>query len=268
MRLTLFFLTPTFLLLTCFFLTSRPVKSQTREVSAFQAHSHNDYLQKEPFGLAFRHGFGSIEADIFLKNDSLFVAHEEGEITSERTLEALYLLPIAKLCEKGSNSAYYTPEQPLQLLIDLKTPHSATLKMLVETLTPYQACWYPAGGVKIVISGDTPPPAQFDDYPEFIFFDGRPEVNYTKIQLNRIALISQSFKKYSGWNGQGKLPREDREVMYQVIEAAHLQNKPFRFWASPDNRNTWETLIELGADFLNTDKIEALSKYISGRDRD
>ncbi|MCH5686690.1 hypothetical protein LWM68_21950 [Niabella sp. W65] len=60
------------------------------------AHSHNDYLQKFPFWQAYYEGFGSVEADVFLKEGNLVVAHTAGEIDKERTLEALYLKPLQK----------------------------------------------------------------------------------------------------------------------------------------------------------------------------
>ena len=44
------------------------------------AHSHNDYENPIPFFTAYEQGFGSIEADIFYFNDSLFVGHTFGDI--------------------------------------------------------------------------------------------------------------------------------------------------------------------------------------------
>lgn len=46
----------------------------------YKVHSHNDYLQEVPFWQAYSGGAASIEVDLFLKRDSLFVTHSEGEI--------------------------------------------------------------------------------------------------------------------------------------------------------------------------------------------
>ena len=56
-----------------------------------QAHAHNDYEHQRPLLDALDHGFTGVEADIWLVDGKLLVAHEEVHIKPERTLEALYL---------------------------------------------------------------------------------------------------------------------------------------------------------------------------------
>jgi hypothetical protein len=72
------------------FIAAQSVKSY----STAQAHSHNDYERAHPFTDAYEQQFGSVEADIFLVNDTLFVAHNLKDIRHGRTFTALYLLPI------------------------------------------------------------------------------------------------------------------------------------------------------------------------------
>src|SRR5690606_22966752 len=86
-----------------------------------QAHSHNDYEQKRPFWEAYEQQFGSIEADLFLVNDSLYAAHNRQDIKADRTFRRLYLLPILKQAQKYEGSVYAQKDLQLQLLIDLKT---------------------------------------------------------------------------------------------------------------------------------------------------
>ncbi|MCD8538541.1 MAG: hypothetical protein LRY55_01360 [Leadbetterella sp.] len=119
------------------------------------AHSHNDYLQILPFRLAYEQGFGSVEADLFLKNDSLFVAHEYREIEPARTFEALYLHPVVEICRKNGGTIYPDKSRQLQLLIDLKTGYKQTLPALIKVLEPYQQ-YLSRGTVKVVISGSNP----------------------------------------------------------------------------------------------------------------
>lgn len=224
------------------------------------AHSHNDYLQSQPFYAAYQHGFGSVEADVFLKNDSLFVAHEFHEITGDRTFERLYLLPLVEACSDNGGKVY--PNATLQLLIDLKTGYATTLPALVKLLEPHRAYLYPQGIVKVVISGNTPPPATFHDYPDYIFFDGRPQMIYTAKQLEKIGLISQSFRNYSKWNGQGVPSDAEITVLTEVVNQAHALGKSFRFWATPDLPDAWNFLMQIKADYLNTDKISELGEFL------
>ena len=73
----------------------------------------------------------------------------------------------------------------------------------MKTLAPYEELLAPKGSVKVVLSGNTPPPDQFEQYPAYIFFDGRPGVSYAVAQAARLGMISQDFHKYSQWNGNG-----------------------------------------------------------------
>lgn len=229
------------------------------------AHSHNDYLQSRPLQLAYSRQFGSVEADIFLLNDSLFVAHTRREIQAGKTLDYLYLKPLSQLVENNGGSVFPNSKQPLQVLIDLKTGYEDTLKKLVEELKRYESMLYPEGTIKIVISGNTPPPSKFNEYPAFIFFDGRPETSYTQDQLKHLGLISQSFTKYSKWNGQKKIAKEDFQTLQKIVETAQKQGKPFRFWANPDTPEGWKLLLDLKVDYLNTDKIDELSAFLNAR---
>jgi alkaline phosphatase len=226
------------------------------------AHSHNDYLQKKPFSLAYNLGFGSMEADIFLVNDTLFVAHERQEILKHNTLQRLYLDSLKHYFNKNQGSIFKDKNQGLQLLIDLKTGGN-TLQMLQNTLQDYKDIFYPRGNVKIVISGSVPDPSQFNEYADFMFFDGRPEIQYTSKQLEKVALISQSFKRFSLWNGHDLPTPQDETAIKNVIQAAHALNKPFRFWANPDVENAWKVLVSYGVDYINTDNLIELSRFLT-----
>jgi alkaline phosphatase len=239
--------------------------AQPAGITQIQAHSHNDYEQDIPFWRAYYQNFGSIEADIILRNDTLFTAHDEHGINPKRTFLELYLKPIVSQVTKHGGSVYPAKQQDLQLLIDLKTAAKETLPVLIKELNPYKQMLFPSGSVKIVISGNVPSPEDFDKYPDFIFFDGRPEIQYTPAQLARIGLISQGFHTYSRWNGKGILTKKEQDNVVKVIQQTHQQGKKIRFWATPDHVNAWKMLINYGVDYLNTDHIEQLGNYLSNR---
>jgi hypothetical protein len=227
-----------------------------------QAHSHNDYERRGAFQDAYNQQFGSIEADVFLVNDTLYVAHHLNDIKPGRTLSALYLKPILAGIEKNDGNIYPQKEVQLQLLIDLKTTSEETLAALVKELEPHKHIFTPTGSVKVVVSGNTPDPASFDKYPEFLLFDGRPEMVYTPDQLKRIGLISQAFAKYSKWNGEGPIPEKDKKNIQKVIKQSHDLGKKVRLWATPDNINSWKIMMTMGVDYLNTDKVNELGDYL------
>lgn len=248
------------------FLFSLPAFAQsTISYTTTNAHSHNDYLQASPFYVAYGQQFGSLEADLYFRNDSLLVAHEYREITPQATFQKLYLEPIVKKCVENGGSIYKDPKQTLQLLIDFKNPSEVTMPALVKALEPYKKYLAPVGSVKIVISGNTPAPEKFSEYPDYIFFDGRPEIDYNQEQLKKVGLISQSFVKYSKWNGKGIPVEKDKKALMEVVDKIHALGKPVRFWASPDEINAWKIMMNMGIDYINTDKVNELGPFLRKR---
>lgn len=246
------------LILSIQFIAAQGVKSY----STAQAHSHNDYERSHPFEDAYQQQFGSVEADVFLVNDTLFVAHNLKDIRPNRTFTALYLLPILQKTELNGGRIYTQDNVPLQLLIDLKTEGEPTLAALIKVLEPHKDILAPAGSVKVVVSGNVPDASLFEQYPSFIYFDGRPEKVYTPAQLAHIGLISQAFQQYSKWNGEGPILERDRKKIQKMISDVHDLGKKVRIWATPDNINSWKTMMALGVDYLNTDKVRELGDYL------
>ncbi len=246
-----------FLLLFC----TVKVFSQPAHYNTSNAHSHNDYEQSSPFRLAYDQQFGSIEADVFLQDDKLMVAHHRNQITEGKTLEALYLDPLNKSIEKNNGFVYSDKNLTLQLLVDLKTKAVPTLNKLIEILKRYPALTA-ATSLKIVISGNRPPAESFKNYPAYIYFDGELNATYPEDALPKIEMLSDNFKKYSLWNGMGNLPEADRNIVVTAIKKGHDLKKKVRFWNAPDIINAWYEYMNLGVDYINTDHIDAMGNFL------
>lgn len=222
----------------------------------FRIHSHNDYNQKVPFWTAFSAGARSIEADVILKKGQLYVAHSENEIKKEHTLESLYLDPI----DKGL-SLSVIEQEPIQLLIDIKTETTSTLTQIVRTLKKYPKL-IENQQITFVISGNQPKPSNFKKYPEFIAFDYQQLEPLSEKQWERVAMISQDYKNYAVWNGKGRFTHEDLKKVTAVIKNAYRFKKPFRFWGTPDSKSAWKAFEKLGVDFINTDQPFLCGTYL------
>ncbi|OCK53453.1 alkaline phosphatase [Chryseobacterium sp. CBo1] len=219
-------------------------------------HSHNDYEQKVPFWYALGSGAHSIEADVFLENSELFVAHNQKDITKERTFESLYLNPIDKAL-----SMNMIKQESLQILIDIKTDAKTTLAQIVKIIQKYPQITAQKK-VKFVISGNQPHPEEYNSYPDFILFDYQKLDDLTAAQLEKVALLSLNFKQYSVWNGKGGLTEDDLPKVTEVIKKAKSFGKPFRFWAIPDGKTSWEFFAHNGVDFINTDHPKECVEYV------
>jgi alkaline phosphatase len=223
--------------------------------------AHNDYATANPFYSAYNLGVGYIEADIFLLDNDLLVAHTSGEIDKTKTLETLYLSPLQTRINTNYGQAYADHSKTLMLMIDLKSEGVSTLNKLVEKLKLFPsltAC----KNLFITISGNVPDPALWKNYPDYIYFDGRPEIDYSTVQLKRIIMISTSFRSVSDWNGEGSLPAAHEEIIQSLIMEVHDKGKKMRFWATPDNENSWEIQMRLKMDMIVTDRVPSLAAFI------
>lgn len=226
-----------------------------------QVFAHNDYVRERPFYTAHELRVGYIEADVFLENGQLLVAHHVNEIVPGKDLEELYLKPLSIQVRRFNGSVYPDTRKKLTLMIDLKTEGVTTMNALVDLLRNYPdliAC----PTLEFMISGNVPDPGKWKDYPPYIYFDGRPGISYTKDQLERISMISTSFSSHVVWDGRGKISEAGRQKIATLVEDAHSKHKKFRFWATPDFKDAWEELIALKMDVIVTDDVKTLVDFL------
>jgi alkaline phosphatase len=211
--------------------------------------------------MAYDQGFGSIEADIFLRNSDLIVAHDQNELKYNRSFKKLYLENIDSSLRKNRGYPYKDSSRNLQLLIDIKTDSVETLEKLIALLEQFPALIH-NHHIFLVITGNRPNPDSFSHYPDFIWFDGVLSGSYTQDQLSRIKVLSDDFHHFSRWRGDGQIPVEDSDRLATFITRAHQDGILVRFWNAPDFNNAWTQFIKLHVDYINTDHIDALAEFL------
>ena len=234
------------------------------------AHSHNDYLNDKPLLSALENSFKSIEVDVFLLMSELYVGHNWLQLRKNKTIEKLYLDHLWQKYNENSGSIYKN-NIPLYLLVDFKTSSNKTYLALLTKLEKYKPMLTRVvsgsliqGAVTIIISGDKPDVDEFKKETDRItFLDGRFSDIGMNISNDIMPLISMSWLDHFQWDGIGKLPKNQRAVLDKIIKSVHLEDKHLRFWATPDNKNSWITLEQAGVDLINTDKISEFSNYIT-----
>lgn len=221
-------------------------------------HSHNDYQQAEPLVNALRNKVYSIEADIYLVNDTLRVAHDKRELPTAPTLSDLYIQPIVKLFKVNQNHISRDRDYAPVLMIDIKDNGAAALTALTKLLSLYPSVFdrtVNPNAVQVVISGDRGDRSKWTSWPSFILFDGRISEQYTKEQLERVAFVSDSYLNYA------KQKDSTDSLIKQLADKAKQMKKLLRLWAIPDNKVSWRHLLELGVNIINTDNVAECRKY-------
>ncbi len=235
-----------------------------------QAHAHNDYLHDRPLLDALGHGFMSVEADIFLVDGKLLVAHTKRELDPERTLEKLYLDPLRERVQANRGSVY-GDGRPFHLLIDLKSAGEPTYTALHKVLAGYAEMLSSSkdgaskpGAVTISISGDRPIAMIKNQSERFAGIDGRLSDLESEDSADLMPLISDSWFSHFRWLGRGEFTPADREKLRDYVNRAHAKGRKIRFWAVPDTPAAWREQKEAGVDLINTDNLAGLAAFLRG----
>jgi hypothetical protein len=241
----------------------------------WNAHAHNDYEHPRPLFDALDHRFNSVEADIFLVGDQLLIGHDSSELDPSRTLESLYLDPLAARVRAEHGSVYRGWRRPLQLLIDIKTEGSSTyleldrqLRRYPHLFTRYAHGRVHPGPVTAVISGDRAARIPMEAQDERrAFYDGRLTDLGSTAPASFISLISDNWTQNFTWSGEGAFPEAERQRLRSITAAAHARGQQVRFWATPDAAGPardalWTELLAAGVDYLNTDDLAGLENFL------
>lgn len=231
-------------------------------------HSHNDYVRTMPFYEAYSQHIYSIECDMFFKDGKLLIGHDLEDLRPDFTFERFYLNPIVELYKMNGGKPYADSDAGLQLMVEIKSNNTeAYMKEFVKLIKRYPEVFDPArnsNACRIVVTGQyEPSPDKFDQYPEYILFDGDINANYTESQLKRVAMFSVNFRAYSIWNGKGTLINAEKAKVEAVIAKAHALGKPIRFWGAPDGITAWNTFLNMGIDYINTDHPAQCAEFFS-----
>ncbi|MHC4434707.1 MAG: phosphatidylinositol-specific phospholipase C/glycerophosphodiester phosphodiesterase family protein [Planctomycetota bacterium] len=255
-------------LLSC---ASQPAGSTV--VPLVRAHAHNDYRHDRPLHDALAHGFTSVEADVFLVDGDLLVAHDRHEITGERTLRALYLDPLRERVRKNGGKVYRGGPQ-VTLLIDFKSEAVSTYKVLDRILAEYKDIFtsFGPGGrrdraVLAIISGNRPYELMASQSVRYAGYDGRLRDLQSEAPADLMPLISDRWPTHFTWRGVGEMPDDERLKLREIIQTAHARGRRVRFWATPDNPSParealWRELLIAGVDMLNTDDLKGLQQFL------
>lgn len=244
----------------------------SQSISLVNAFAHNDYWHKRPLYDALDNGYTHIEADIYLRRGKLVVAHMFPLFKRHRTLERLYLDPIAAYINDSNGRASH-PVAPLMLMIDIKSEAnktyealSALLKKYKNILSVYEEGVFVQRQVTIVITGHKPSQILKEQQNRLAFIDeDLLKVQQDTLAVNVYQTASCKYSKIVNWNGNGIFPSLQKKRLCQYVSMAHKYGKKVRLWASPENPAVWNELLDCGVDLINTDKLPELKNFLTRR---
>jgi hypothetical protein len=241
-----------------------------------RAHAHNDYEHDRPLLDALDDGFTSVEADVWLVGDQLYIGHDGPDLS--RTLAATYLEPLRQRFRDNGGSIYPRWDGSLRLLIDVKSEGTAAWPVIERELARYpELMSFARGGtvtlrpVTAVISGNRDLGAMTAATTRRSFYDGRLSDLGSGLPASLMPLVSDNWTKHFTWQGVGPMPAAEREELRQIVATAHSRGYDVRFWATPDlatpaREALWRELVAADVDAVNTDDLAGLQSFLLAND--
>jgi hypothetical protein len=250
--------------------------STAKDQPLVNAHAHNDYEHRSPLFGALENKFISVEVDVHLIDDNLYVSHDtpiSKDLT--KTLEALYLKPLLNRVDKNKGEVYTGYEGYFYLMIDIKTEAALSYSVLKNILKDYHSIISSVVNgveekgkpIKIVVTGMKGRPFRkiLADEPKLVSIDGRLAELGKGISKEIMPFISENYNNHLSFSGEGKPSKKDLNTIARIVGATHSEGKMLRFWASKDNPQVWEFLLRNNVDLINTDSLVQFRKYIRNR---
>lgn len=260
------------ILISTFLLQPHPVLSEDQPANGQHllksAHSHNDYLRRNPLHDALNAGFWSVEADIFLRKGRLVVAHTRLGALRNRCFEEMYLMPLAAIVKQNNGNVYKNGPKGFELMIDIKSDAKETYDSLHKLLKSYE--WMLTvhkddsvrkGAVSVLISGNRNYTQILSHNPQLASLDGRRNDlggTYTADEMPR---ISMSLRSVTNWRGRGEIPEQDLQQIKALVEKANAGGHQLRFWAATNRRRVWHALLDAGVHIINVDRVNRYQQF-------
>lgn len=252
---------------------SRAGDSDLNSQPLLSAHAHNDYEHPHPLFDALAQGFNSVEADIWLVDGQLLVAHDREQARPERTLQALYLDPLRERIQRNGGRVF-TNAPSFTLMIDVKSEAEPTYAALREVLhsytnilTSFTTSNIQTNSLNILLTGNRALEVVVAEPLRYAAIDGRLVDMKANLPPQLIPLISENWTQHFKWRGKGSFPEDEQTKLRQLTEHVHEQGRHLRFWAVPDTLAGWRELQSAGVDVIGTDDLVGLAKFLQSTRR-
>ncbi|MCA9412797.1 MAG: hypothetical protein KC931_10890 [Candidatus Omnitrophica bacterium] len=235
------------------------------------SHAHNDYEHEHPLTDALDNRFYSVEADIWLVDGEILVAHNKGDWKG--SLKDLYLDPLKKRVEdKGS---IHGDGNPFYLWVDIKDGGDELRSTLTNLLNQYSMLTrftdeeIKEGPVTVVLTGDARAKEglvkEYADRP-FCRDSNGYSPNDPPVD-NKWRWYALRWWSYMDWEGNEDISSEEKATLKKIVDDIHEKGRKVRFYATPETQKYWTVALEVGIDHINTDDLERLNEFLEEKSK-
>jgi hypothetical protein len=207
---------------------------------------------------------------VFLVNGALLVAHFAFQLKPERTLEALYLEPLQKRARRFEGRIFPDAER-FYLWIDVKTDAVATYAALkkvfekyADILTRYEKGKEIPNAVTVILTGNASLHLIQNEPMRYAGVDGGQAALDSHVSAELIPAIGLNWKREFP-QFSGELSVAERKKLAEQVRKVHERGRKLRYWNAPDHEDFWKILYDADVDWINTDRLEPLRKFLMER---
>lgn len=223
------------------------------------AYAHNDYLNVRPLTDALALGYRGVEADVFLVDGVLQVAHDRRRARTSATFERTYIAPLDAWLSRCDTLTGDTTR--FLLAVELKEPERAGYDTLVALLQRYPSVMR---GVDVVLVGWSPEAATLDSAPLALrrqYRIRRPERLPASAQRHDVGLLSVDYGKTMGrWWARAATRRRWLDAL-AAIDSAYPASR-VRVHNVPVSAAVYRALRSAGVDLIGTKDLSASARVL------
>lgn len=234
----------------------------TSATGRLPAYAHNDYENRRPLRDALDLGYRGVEADVYLVDGELLVAHDRDQVRPGRTLASLYLDPLRVLVAR--DGAVLDDGSTFLLNVEAKERGRATYDALraelaryADILTVVRGGVEEPGPVQVVLVGWFPPLAELAAetvrYAAVQAHHRDLPADHAALPADLLKLVTVKYPDEFTWKGHGEPPADFQRRLAGIRAAADaVPGRLLRVFDVPRRDEAYRALLAGGADLIGT----------------
>lgn len=236
------------------------------------AYAHNDYGNHHPLSDALDQGYRGVEADFYLVDGELRVAHDRDQTRPGRTLESLYLEPLRAIVAR--DGSVLPAGSTFLLNIEAKEEGRETYAALRRVLARYADILTVVrdgvvvpGPVQVVLVGWMPPLDELAAEPvRYVAAQAHYRqlpADHAQLPADLLKLVTVKYPDEFDWDGHDQEPPGFTHHLARIEAAAHaVPGRLLRVFQVPRREACYRALLDGGVDLIGTKTLGRSRKLL------